>query len=141
MKANGGELQVIDVATYGSPCAFSRMAGAADAGRQDWLFLFGDAELLRLLPLDIDRNSWTALERISSDAVIAGPIAFPAGAAAARWCRARRGAIVTDDAGGIAAARGEMVQASRPFAWGRPLHDEHWQDHLFHLRLTSICLA
>jgi glycosyltransferase involved in cell wall biosynthesis len=99
VEANGGELQVIEVATRGSPYEFSRTGAAADCGRQDWITLFGDAELPRLSPWDIDRKLWAALERISPDVVMAGPIAFPVGTTAVRWCRARRrGIIVTDDA-------------------------------------------
>ncbi len=99
VEANGGELQVIEVAARGSPYEFSRTGPAADSGRCGWLTLFDGAELPRLSPLDINRKLWTALERISPDVVMAGPIAFPVGTTAVRWCRARRrGVIVTDDA-------------------------------------------
>jgi len=99
VEANGDELQVIEVATRGSPYEFSRTGAAAECGRQGWITLFGDAELPRLSPRDIDRKLWAALERVSPDVVMAGPIAFPVGTTAVRWCRARRrGVIVTDDA-------------------------------------------
>jgi glycosyltransferase involved in cell wall biosynthesis len=99
VEANGGELQVIEVATRGSPYEFSRTGATAEPGRQDWITLFGDAQLRQLSPSEIDRELWLALERISPDVVMTGPIAFPVGTTAVRWCRARRrGVIVTDDA-------------------------------------------
>jgi glycosyltransferase involved in cell wall biosynthesis len=94
VECNGAEITIIEVAMRGSPYDFSRIGRLADASTRGWLSLFGNIRLSYLSPRLIARELWRVLDRIDPDVVLSGPIAFPAGATAVRWCRTRRRGVV-----------------------------------------------
>lgn len=94
---SGDELIVVEVSGKGSPYDFAR-AAASDEASCKWIRLFED-DLRSLSPAAISSRLHACLDELDPDVVLAGPIAFPPGAAAVPWCRRRRrGVIIMDDA-------------------------------------------
>ena len=102
------EMRVVEIAGTGSPYAF---AEASSGDRSNgWQILFPHEPVEAIHPRRASLAVFKALEAYSPDVVIAGPIAFPSGATAVRWARARnRAVIITDDARQSDVPRGHLV--------------------------------
>ena len=92
----GGEVVGLEVASRGTPYDF-----AADPDRNGpvrWITLF-DEDIRALPPRTLAAALSRKLDEVRGDVVLAGAIAFVAGATAVRWCRQhRRPVIIMDDA-------------------------------------------
>jgi glycosyltransferase involved in cell wall biosynthesis len=97
LREREDELHVLELGDRGSPydaIGDCRPVGGSLAWNR---LLRGDLRLLS--PAVMSKALQKALDRLDPDVVISGPIAFPSGAAAVRWCRDhRRPVIVMDDA-------------------------------------------
>ena len=99
VERKGGAITVVEAATRGSPYDFARRGQPDAAPLRGWVSLFGDAKLSGLSPRVIADKVWRILDQIDPDVVLSGPVAFPTGATAVRWCRSRRrGVVVIDNA-------------------------------------------
>jgi glycosyltransferase involved in cell wall biosynthesis len=97
LQERNAQLSVVEIAGRGSPYDFSSELGAH--GELDWHILFPEGDLRRMVPRIMARSVEQKLEELQPDVVMAGSIAFPAGAAAVRWARRNhRAVIVFDDA-------------------------------------------
>lgn len=91
------ELVIVEIAGKGSPYSFDSGSGAVKGLR--WLQLFGDRGMEEIDAGEAAGAVIRKLDELDPDAVIAGPIAFPSGAASVRWCaRKKRPVVVFDDA-------------------------------------------
>jgi len=95
LACSGDSLYIIEIAGKGTLYSFSeeRQDGA------NYYCLFPEERMEDIAPEKAGRLLYEKLEELNPDAVIAGPIAFPAGAAAVRWTRKRKkGIVIFDDA-------------------------------------------
>lgn len=95
LRVRGDDLSVVEVSATGTPYDFE--ASDVPEFPDAWIRLFDKG--LRELPPRVQWNSVVAaLNRLSPDVVLSGPIAFPSGAAATFWCRKnRRGLVIMDN--------------------------------------------
>jgi glycosyltransferase involved in cell wall biosynthesis len=82
LAEKGIALLVIEISGKGSPYAF---AGASIHEKTQWNCLFRNLEMERIDSADAVQAVLEKLDEFEPDVVIAGAIAFPGGAAAARW--------------------------------------------------------
>ena len=96
LGAVGHELIVVEVAGLGSPYAF---ANKDESRKLDviWRCLFPDQEMENLSSRLVTKRLKAELDTIQPDVVLAGAIAFPAGAAAVSWCKAHEKPVVIFD--------------------------------------------
>lgn len=97
LARKGVGLSVVEIAGKGSPYCFDLGSGADSA--LQWTQLFASRRMEEIAAGEAADAVCRKLEELQPDAVIAGPVAFPAGAAAVRWCSSkRRPVVVFDDA-------------------------------------------
>ena len=90
----GIALLVIEISGKGSPYAF---AGASIHENTQWSCLFRNMEMERIDPAQAVQAVFEQLDEFSPDVVVAGAIAFPGGAAAARWGMINKTPVVIFD--------------------------------------------
>jgi glycosyltransferase involved in cell wall biosynthesis len=92
----GVELSVIEISGKGSPYSF---ASSENDKKLHWEYLFRDMSMEDIAAADAVRAVLAKLDEILPDVVLAGAIAFPSGAASARWAASnRRPVVIFDDA-------------------------------------------
>lgn len=97
LDAKGHILHVVEIAGKGSPYAFAGYT--KERALLDWTCLFPEKTMESIPGREASSALFTKLEELRPDVVLAGAIAFPSGAAAVRWCKARnRGVIIFDNA-------------------------------------------
>lgn len=97
LEERGAELSVIEIAGKGSPYSFE--TAQFQPGRLDWQRLFPDEAMEGISPDKAVKGVTARLDEINPDVVFAGAIAFPSGAAAARWgAKHRKPVVIFDDA-------------------------------------------
>jgi glycosyltransferase involved in cell wall biosynthesis len=93
----GVDFSVVEIAGKGSPYNFAE--GKAAEKDLCWTQLFGSRRMEEIPACEAVDAVIRKLDELDPDAVIAGAVAFPSGAAAARWCsRKKRSVILFDDA-------------------------------------------
>lgn len=91
------ELFIVEISGKGSPYSFASSSGS-DSGLR-WTRLFESMKMEAIDAGDAVDAVCRKFDELQPDAVIAGPVAFPAGAASVRWCSRRRiPLVVFDDA-------------------------------------------
>ncbi|NTU90513.1 MAG: glycosyltransferase family 4 protein [Chlorobiaceae bacterium] len=96
LAEKGVVLSVIEISGKGSPYDF---AGSSTQGNERWRCLFQDQEMENISSEAAVEAVMSMLDEIQPDVVIAGAIAFPSGAAAARWgVKRRKPVVLFDDA-------------------------------------------
>lgn len=97
LAGKGIGLFIVEVAGKGSPYRFASDPGADS--ELCWIQLFGSRNMEDIDGAEAADAVCRKLDELRPDAVVAGPVAFPAGAAAVRWC-SRKGVplVVFDDA-------------------------------------------
>lgn len=97
LSLKGVELYIVEIAGKGSPYSFD--VATAPVGELRWFQLFTSRAMEEIGAGEAVDAVIQKLDELDPDVVIAGPIAFPSGSAAARWCsRKKRPVVVFDDA-------------------------------------------
>jgi len=91
----GVDLFVIEIAGKGSPYSFSE--GRTPEKELCWIQLFSNCDMEDIAAGQAVDAVIGKLNELDPDAVIAGAIAFPAGAAATRWCLQKKKPIILFD--------------------------------------------
>ncbi|NML37269.1 glycosyltransferase family 4 protein [Chitinophaga sp. G-6-1-13] len=92
LKERGDELIVIELAGGGNyDLIDSRIEST------DWICIFPEKRMEDISPRVVSNNLYKQLDQIMPDVVLAGAIAFPAGATAVRWSKERHKAVVIFD--------------------------------------------
>lgn len=95
-RANGASMQVVEIAGKGSPYSF---AGHDQDPQDGWQCLFPGRAMEDVPPRLAGATLCAVLDTLRPDVILAGPIAFPSGATAVRWCTLNgRSCVVFDDA-------------------------------------------
>jgi glycosyltransferase involved in cell wall biosynthesis len=95
LRRQNMELSVVEIAGSGSPYDF---AGRANTnGDLDWHILFPDRDLRQMAPRVMAQAVERKLDGLHPEIVMAGSMAYPSGAAAVRWTRRNRRAVVLFD--------------------------------------------
>lgn len=91
------DLFIVEISGKGSPYSFASASGS-DSGLR-WTRLFESMKMEEIDAGDAVDAVCRKLDELQPDAVIAGPVAFPSGAASVRWCSLlRRPVVIFDDA-------------------------------------------
>jgi len=107
LQGRGNRLTVLEVARGGGMYSFAGEGNCLPSH-----VLFEGAAIEELRSPAICRAVFAKLDSLAPDVVVAGPIAFPPGVTAVRWCRSRgRGVIVCDDARHCDVTRSPIVNA------------------------------
>lgn len=95
LKSFGHTLKIIEISGRGSPYFFD------DSNKKDvsldWSCIFPDRKMEDISSTEASNSLWQKLDEIVPDVVLAGAIAFPAGATAVRWCKSRRKPVIIFD--------------------------------------------
>ena len=100
LRARGDELVVVELTSTGTVYAFAECEteGTDKFPEIEWYELFPGEKLPTVPPKRASAVLWRKLEELSPDVVLAGAIAFIAGATAVRWGRfRRRGVTILDN--------------------------------------------
>lgn len=100
LRARGDELIVVELTSTGTVYSFAEREteGTDKFPAIEWYELFPGENLPAVSPRRASAVLWRKLEELSPDVVLAGAIAFIAGATAVRWCRfRRRGVTILDN--------------------------------------------
>ena len=89
------DLRAVEVAGKGGLYSFA--AGSQHGEHSWWHCLYPDRHTEELPAREVSAAIYRKLEQIKPDVVFAAPVAFPAGATAARWARRRRRPLVIFD--------------------------------------------
>jgi glycosyltransferase involved in cell wall biosynthesis len=95
LQKNGHSLHVIEIAGKGSPYFFDKKTKMDRS--INCTCLFPERKMETISGKEASQALWNKLEKINPDVVLSGAIAFPSGATAVRWCRAKNKRVVIFD--------------------------------------------